>query len=176
MNLTFLLELISYTIPALVVAALSYVYFDAILKRQSQRDKYIIDSLQNNKTIDTIALRLQAYERLTIFIERIDLQKLLLRIQLQTDDKALYSLALIQHITQEYEYNISQQVYVSEELWTLLTQHKNAIVSLIQRSSNLHNIDNPLNLQHLLIKESQTMANSTSICLTAIKTEAKQYL
>ncbi|MEC4113927.1 DUF7935 family protein [Myroides pelagicus] len=176
MNTEFILQLIAYTIPALVVSALSYIYFNAILKRQSQRDKFIIDNLKGQQKIDTTALRLQALERLTLFIERIDLQKLLLRIPLNTEDSQLYSLGLIQNITQEYEYNLSQQVYISEELWELINKHKNSILTAVQNTTNRPGVINATQLQKQLIEESSILTQSTAFCLSAIKSEAKQYL
>ena len=64
---------------------------------------------------ETLKLRLQAYERLTLLAERISLQNLLSRIPNAGLTSRQMQSSLIEAIRQEYDYNISQQVYVSPE-------------------------------------------------------------
>lgn len=175
MKIDFILQLLAYCIPALITAALSYVYFNKILEKQNKRDHFLISTLQK-PTIDTNALKLQACERLTLLIERIDLQKLLLRIQPTSDIKDNYQFLLIQHINQEFEYNLSQQIYISSELWEIIVQTKNTIISTIQKGTALPNVNNAYELQTFLLQQSQQLARNTEISLSAIKAEAQNYL
>ncbi len=66
-----------------------------------------------------LPLRLQAYERLALFCERIALPALLFRHQSDETVNVL-RLTLLLAIQQEYEHNISQQIYVSDQLWQIV--------------------------------------------------------
>ena len=72
---------------------------------------------KSNTSPETLKLRLQAYERLTMLAERISLQNLLGRIPNAGLSSRQMQLSLIDAIKQEYDYNVSQQVYVSPEVW-----------------------------------------------------------
>jgi hypothetical protein len=66
---------------------------------------------------ETMKLQMQAYERLTLFAERISLKSLVTRIPYGNQSVLDYQLALLGTIGSEYEYNVSQQVYVSADMW-----------------------------------------------------------
>lgn len=180
MKTDFILELLRYTIPALTTAALSYVYFSKILERQSKKDLYLLKQLkekeETKKTIDTTALKLQACERLIILVERIDLKKLVLRINPVSEDNNTYQFALIQHIEQEFDYNISQQLYVTNELWQIITQTKNTIISTIHQTANHPSVVTANALREVLLKENIQLQRKTEIALSAIKLEADSLL
>src|ERR1700709_1880320 len=73
---------------------------------------------------ETLKLRLQAYERLTLLAERISLQNLLSRTPNAGLSSRQMQSSLIDAIKQEYDYNISQQVYVSSEVWRAINNLK----------------------------------------------------
>lgn len=177
MNIDSVLNLIPYTIPAFVVAGISYVFFQKIIDKQSQRDKFIIDNLTKitptTSTLDSKALKLQACERLVIFAERSDLKKLLLRVQPISDGVLAYSHLLIQHIEQEFEYNITQQIYVSETLWNIVVTTKNSTQQIIQQVAKLNQDENVAQFQKLLLEHSVVLQKSTDILFKAINEEAK---
>lgn len=76
----------------------------------------------------------QAYERLIILMERIDIQKLVVRVAPISPLKQDYASFLIQNIEQEYDFNISQQLYVSEEAWALISTAKQTIIQQILKA------------------------------------------
>nr|WP_297306179.1 hypothetical protein [uncultured Flavobacterium sp.] len=78
---------------------------------------------------------LQAYERLTILMERIDLPKLLSRVQPISELKQDYANFLIQNVDQEFDFNLSQQLYVSDESWALVLTAKNTVIQEILKTS-----------------------------------------
>ncbi len=177
MNIDSVLNLIPYTIPAVVVAGISYVFFQKIIDKQSQRDKFIIDHFTKatpaTNSVDSKALKLQACERLIIFAERSDLKKLLLRIQPISDNVLAYSHLLIQHIEQEFEYNITQQIYVSETLWNIVETNKNSNQQIIQQVASLNQAENVEQFQKLLLEHSVVLQRSTDVLFKAINEEAK---
>ena len=74
---------------------------------------------------------MQAYERLTIFLERTDSFRLLAMIDKNEKNVEKIESNIIQTILTEFEYNISQQVYVSDKMWDLILMSKNKNISLI---------------------------------------------
>ncbi|MBB4078966.1 hypothetical protein GGR28_001583 [Lewinella aquimaris] len=86
--------------------------------------------------IDFEGLRLQACERFTLMLERISIPNLLLRIQPDpTTPPREYTAELLLAIRQEVEYNITQQIYVSDSLWSIITQSRDNISLLIARAA-----------------------------------------
>ena len=112
-----ILEIIKISVPALIV------FFTVLhlLKAHTEKEYQLklLESKQNNKKT-TIPMRLQAYERLSLYCERISIPSLLLRLRNDQQTSAELRLQLLLTIQQEFEYNITQQVYISEQLWQIL--------------------------------------------------------
>jgi hypothetical protein len=94
--------------------------------RKEIREKTVTNS-------DTLKLRLQAYERLTLLAERISLQNLLSRIPNAGLSSRQMQSSLIEAIRQEYEYNLSQQVYVSPEVWRAVNNLKEQNIYVVNQ-------------------------------------------
>lgn len=126
--LSVVLEIIKISIPALIVFATVYYVLQAYLDKQYQLKVLEFKQKQQDTTIP---LRLQAYERLSLFCERIAIPSLLLRLQENEQSAAALRVAMLLTIQQEFEYNITQQVYVSEQLWQIIKISKDDTVDLI---------------------------------------------
>jgi hypothetical protein len=85
---------------------------------------------------NTNALRLQACERLTLMLERINVPNLLLRINPAANTSAqAYTANLLLTIREEFEYNVTQQIYVSDALWSIMVQARDNVSQLIVRAA-----------------------------------------
>jgi len=85
----------------------------------------------NSQMSFNVDLKLQAYERLTIFLSRIDPWRLLSLVQISEKNIKVIEDSLLKIIISEFEYNLSQQVYVSDNLWELIETSKNKTIQLI---------------------------------------------
>src|ERR1700744_6184077 len=101
------LEVVKYTIPALVVLASSYLIVRKFLISQNQRKQLAL--FQDAQDI-TLRLRLQAYERMVLFIERISPRQLLSRVYDQSMTVRDFQAAIAFTIRAEFEHNVSQQI------------------------------------------------------------------
>lgn len=121
-------EIILVTLPILVVFVLIFVLMQAWFKNQMK-----IRALEQHERSSqfTRPLKIQAYERLMLFCERVSLQNLLLRIQSSDMSARDLRSALILSIQQEFEYNLSQQLYVSDKLWQIIKLAKNQMIEII---------------------------------------------
>ncbi len=94
-------------------------------------------SEEEGKERDTaFALKMQAYERLALLLERSKPASLLLRLVLKTNDAMQLKLMLLETIREEFEHNNSQQIYVSEVLWKRICLTKDRLFQLIEKTAN----------------------------------------
>ena len=109
------------------------MYF--LVKKYVDRD-YKLRLLElRMKNADTITpIRLQAYERMTLFLERITPSNLLIRVSGSGQTATDYHRMLINDIRNEYNHNLSQQIYMTEQTWEKIQSAKENVVTLINRS------------------------------------------
>jgi hypothetical protein len=162
MEFTKIIELFSYTIPAIVVGVIAYYFF---LNHTKTEEKKLKLSLLKENQQHSLPIKLQAYERMALFIERINPSKILLRVPSINNDKNAYSQSLISTIEQEFEHNLTQQIYISEKCWSVIIASKNAIILLIKKTAEESTITNAQELKEAIL---QHMINSTSPSTTAI--------
>jgi hypothetical protein len=141
------------------------------LKKQVEEHK--------NTDSDTIRLRLQAYESITLLTERIALQNLLSRQNNPGLSCRQMQISLIDSIKQEYDYNISQQIYVSPEVWRAVNNLKEQNIYIInQLAATLPPQASGIDLNKHIIDYLINNANASlhNIVLEAINYEAKKIM
>ena len=138
MDSTKFIELLSYTLPAVITGFVAYYFFNLHTKNEEGRRRYL---LNKDTRKDALPLRLQAFERMTLFLERINPGKLLIRISPNSEDKNDYVNLLISNIEQEFEHNLTQQIYMSDECWTVIVTSKNATIQMIRRTNMSDSIE-----------------------------------
>ena len=149
--------LFTYCIPAVVTAAIAFFFFREYFKNESMRtNSFANQAIQK----EVLVAKLQAYERLTLFLERSSAQQLLTLVAPIAPQAAAYKDLLIATIKQEYEHNLAQQIYVSEPCWHLLTAAKENNLQIIssfkaQKDANAETI-RPLLLAALSQSELST--------------------
>ena len=132
-----------------------------------------------NNDPDTLKLRLQAYERITLLTERIALQNLLSRHTNAGLSCRQMQMTLIDSIKQEYEYNMSQQIYISTEVWRAVNNLKEQNIYIInQLASTLPSQASGMDLNKHIIDYliNNTNASLHNIVLEAINYEAKKLM
>ena len=109
------------------------MYF--LVKKYVDRD-YKLRLLElRMKNADTITpIRLQAYERMTLFLERITPSNLLIRVSGSGQTATDYHRMLINDIRNEYNHNLSQQIYMTDQTWEMIQRAKENVVTLINKS------------------------------------------
>jgi len=171
MDSTRIIELISYTLPTIIMAFVAYSFFDLYTKNENAKRKYL---LQKDTKPDTLTLRLQAYERMTLFLERINPSQLLVRIAPISDAKNDYQNFVIAQIEQEYEHNLTQQIYVSEECWSTITTAKNATIQMILLTTKNEKINDANQLREVILRDLLEKPSPSSTALSFLKNEVSQ--
>lgn len=127
----------------------------------------------------TRPLQLQAYERLVLLCERISLPSLISRVSQPGLTAREMQVFLIEHIKQEYEYNISQQVYVSTIAWDAVRNLRDQSMLIINQIASVLPPDaraSDLNKQLLEVIMNQQDKALHNIVLETLNFEAKQLL
>ena len=170
MDSTKFIELLSYTLPAVITGFVAYYFFNLHTKNEEGRRRYL---LNKDTQKDALPLRLQAFERMTLFLERINPGKLLIRISPNSEDKNDYVNLLISNIEQEFEHNLTQQIYMSDECWTVIVTSKNATIQMIRRTNMSDSIETANNLREVIMNDLMDKQSPSSVALSYIKKEVK---
>lgn len=168
-----IIELGFYTLPALITGGVAYYLFDSYFKDQQNTRRWLVQK-ENQK--QALPLKLQAYERLALFLERINPTKILIRVAPFSDSKADYQNLLIQHIEQEYEHNLTQQIYVSDECWSMIVTAKNTIIQNIRKTVLNPEITSSDKLRESILTNMFDSESVSSIALGYLKNEVKDIL
>lgn len=171
MNSIKIIEILAYTIPSLVTGGVAYFLFNAHFKDQQNTRRWLIQ--KDNQKI-ALPLRLQAYERMTLFMERIHPSQLMVRVNPISNDKNDYENYIIAHIEQEFEHNIAQQIYISDQCWVIILTAKNATVQMIRSAAKSEKVSNADELRTFVISELLEKNSPSSAALAFIKNEVAE--
>lgn len=166
-----IIELLAYTLPSLITGGVAYYLFQAYFNDQQNTRKWL---LQKEAKKDALPLRLQAYERMTLFLERISLNKLLVRISPISQNKNDYENYVIAQIEQEYEHNLTQQIYISDQCWIVILTAKNATIQKIRKANMSEKITSANKLREVILSDSMENQSPISLALTFIKSEVSE--
>jgi len=121
-------DILKITIPALLVLLTALLLLRNLLKNdQDKRKQELI--LQNSRTV--IPIKLQAYERIVLFLERISLESMLVRISTPGMSAGQLHSALMTTVRSEFEHNLSQQIYMSPQAWEVVRNARSNMIKII---------------------------------------------
>ena len=166
-----ILNILIAVAPALVVGVIAYYFFESFMKNEEGRRRFL---LHKDSQKDVLPVRLQAYERLTLFLERVNPVNLLIRVKPVTEDKKAYVDLLVATIEQEFEHNLSQQIYMSSECWGAIKSAKNTLIQQLRKASAKSEITNAQQLREHLIQNPDGQENPTRVALEYLKTEVQE--
>lgn len=105
-------------------------YFSIKNFLENDQKKRILELKFNSKSLIT-PIRLQAYERMAMFLERIEPNQLIQRVNNQELTSEQFKTIMLTSIRAEFEHNLSQQIYISSGVWDLIVQAKEETIQLI---------------------------------------------
>jgi hypothetical protein len=127
-NMEMFFDILKITIPALIVFLTAYLLLKKMLNNaHDKRRQELI--LQNSKTV--LPIRLQAYERIVLFLERTSIESVVVRTNTQDMSAAELHSALLSTIRSEFEHNLSQQIYMSQQAWEVVKNAKSNTIKII---------------------------------------------
>lgn len=168
-----IITLFSYCIPSVIVGAIAYYFFSLHIKNEEKRRLFLLHK-ENQK--QALPLRLQAYERMTIFLERISPQQLLLRIPARNLPKKEYEALLVNSIDEEFEHNLAQQIYISEKLWNIIRTAKMATIQVIRKATHDDQLPDSKAMVEFIFTEFINKPSPSSSALSHLKEEVREFL
>ena len=171
MEIEKIFEVFLYAVPALITGLIAFYFFKEHTKNEDGRRRFL---LHKDMQVNTLPIRLQAYERLALFLERINPTKLLVRVSPTSSNKEDYESLLIQSIDQEYQHNLSQQIYVSDECWNITKAAKNATIQLIRKAGLLEKTTSANKLREVVLTEMMEKSAPSDAALSYIKQEVSE--
>lgn len=168
MEIEKIFEVLLYAVPSLITGMIAYYFFKEHTKNEDGRRRFL---LHKDMQVNAMPLRLQAYERMALFLERISPTKLVVRVRPNSSNKEDYESLLVASIEQEFEHNLSQQIYVSDECWNIINAAKNATIQLIRKACLLEKTNTSDKLREVLLTEMMEKRAPSDAALSYIKNE-----
>ena len=167
------IEILRIIIPSLAIMVVTFYLVRSFLKNNERmrNTEYMIRSHEI-----TVPLRLQAYERLTLFLERISLDSLLMRCNQPGMNSRQLHTELLNTIRSEYEHNLSQQVYMSVQTWEMVKNARAQMIKIINTAAEKTNPVLPaIELSKKILENmGEYQKSPTQTALDFIKSEIQQ--
>lgn len=160
-------QLFAYLLPAVVTGAIAFYFFRLHTKNEEGRRRYL---LHKDSQKDTMPIRLQAYERMALFLERMAIPSLVVRVAPKSSDKNAYETLLIKSIETEFDHNLSQQIYMSDECWNIIKAAKSATIQMI-RKAGMSETDSADKLREDILTQTMDKASPSATALSFVKKE-----
>lgn len=163
-NSAYIFDLLKIVLPALLVVLTAWM----VLRKFAGNS--------HRESGQTILLRLQAYERLVVLVERITPSSLLVRNHQPGITAKELNAVLIAGVRAEFDHNIAQQLYVSERSWQMIRSLKDETVAMINgMAQRLPPEASGIELTKAVLKQVDELANNPyQQTLTHLKEEVKE--
>ena len=167
------MEILNITIPAVIVFITAYLLLDKMFKNEETRRTF---ELKKDNFAMLTPIRLRAYERLTLFLERTNPNSLIVSVIQPNMNSMQLHAKLLETVRLEYSHNIAQQVYVSDEVWQSIVAAKESLIKLINTCATMCNPNEPATvLAEKIIQLYAASENTpTEIALEALKEEIRK--
>jgi len=168
-------DILKITIPALLVLLTAYLLLDKLLRNEDNRRKF---ELTKSNLTTLVPIRLRAYERLILVLERTLPANLIVNtIKPEMSNMELHTL-LLATIRQEFSHNISQQFYVSDNLWIYIRGAQESLLKLINTCAAQCNPSNSgAELAERIIQVfSSSEKTPSEVAIEKLKTEVRNYM
>ena len=168
------IELLKLVLPATLVLYGMYLAIKVMVSKSLLAKE--LDLKQKSLEI-TLPVRMQAFERITLFLERISTDNLLVRINKPGMTAAVLHNDILEEVRNEFNHNVAQQVYLSPALWEMVVTAKEDLVTKVnatfqQMDPEATSLDYARKLLELSMA---TDIDSIGLALSSIKEELGKY-
>ncbi len=160
-------QLFAYLLPAVVTGIVAFYFFREHTKNEDGRRRFL---LQKDTQSNTLPIRLQAYERMALFLERIAIPSLVVRVAPKSADKSDYENLLIRNIENEFDHNLSQQIYITDECWNIIKAAKSATIQAIRKAA-MSESDSADKLREDILNDTMDKPSPSATALSFVKKE-----
>ncbi|MBR3647529.1 MAG: hypothetical protein IKN59_03960 [Paludibacteraceae bacterium] len=125
-------EVMKYILPALVVVLATWLVLWKLLREERLKREF---ELKKNTQKEITPIRLRGYERLALLLERTTPEAMLRDMDVQNLTAQQISTLLVQRVRQEYDHNLSQQIYVSDAVWDAIIEAREQMVLFLSTTA-----------------------------------------
>jgi hypothetical protein len=167
-----MIEILKYCIPAFCVLLATWIVMHKFYKSETEKRLWELKRLSQK---EISPLRMRAYERLALLLERTTPEHMLIDLNLAEMTPLQVQAHLLQTIRQEHEQNISQQIYVSNEVWSMIENAKQQTVAFVNSiAQQMPPESSALDYAKTLITAYRTNGDTPNdIALQTLRDEAK---
>ena len=168
-----MIDILKFTIPSLVVLLSVWIVMRYLLRGEEERRLW---EIKKNTEKEVTPIRLRAYERLALLLERTEPEQLLSDLNLTQMTKAELEQRLLLNVRREWEHNMSQQIYVGDDVWAKVMKARDEIASFIHTMA-LQMPTESTTLDYAKVLMSAYRLNGTTphqIAMEALKDEVRQ--
>jgi hypothetical protein len=134
------LDISKYILPSLVVMITAYLVMRSFLENEQRKRE---SDRRSGWDTALISLRLQAYERMILYLERITPANLIMRVSKPDMDAEQLQSVMIRTIREEFDHNLSQQLYLSDEAWEQIKKAKEDMIRMINTAGTQLELNAP---------------------------------
>lgn len=169
-----ILDILKYTIPSLILFITVYFIVRSFYKNEEKRMNFEIR--RRNQRITT-PVRLQAYERITLFLERLTPDSIIMRVQKPGMTCRQLQTELLKNIRSEFEHNLSQQIYITPKTWEVVRSARESTIKLINTSGDEVNPEGPaIELSKTILEKIMEVQKAPShVAIEFIKKEMMEF-
>lgn len=169
------MEILKIILPALIVLLTAYLMINKLLRNEEKRRSF---ELRKESVSITTPIRLRAYERLMLVLERTTPSTLILSVAKPNMTNMQLHTQLLATIRQEFGHNMSQQIYVSNEVWNYMRSVQESLLRLINTCAaqcNPNESANDLSKRIIQVYASSEQT-PTELAMEKLKNEVRLFL
>ncbi len=164
-------EMLAMSLPTIIMGIVAYYFINIHIKSLNRQHKF--EALLQRKK-DGLPIKIQAYERMVLFCDRLNPIKLLIRVKPMNENIEDYLQLLLQNIEQEFEHNSVQQIYISETCWNVIITAKSAISGKLKHVAST--CKNAQELREHMMTAYKDVAPPTDTAVSYIKREVQKLI
>jgi hypothetical protein len=168
------IDILKIILPAFIVFLTAYLLIDKLLRNEEKRRNFELRKI-NSSTITPI--RLRAYERLMLVLERTTPSTLIVNVAKPEMTNMELHTQLLSSIRQEFSHNVSQQIYISNEIWNGIRGAQESLLRLVNTCASKCNPSNSASeLAELIIQVYGASEHTPSeIAIDLLKKEVRLF-
>lgn len=155
----------------LIIGVIGFYFLKLDVKSKSSQQKV---ELFADRKKEALPIKLQAYERMLLFCERINPLKMLIRVKPKSDSVDDYLFLLLKNIEQEFEHNLVQQLYISDACWNVIITSKTAIINKLKQVASTS--ENTQDFREKMMIAYQNTSPATDTAIAYLKNEIKKFI
>lgn len=175
-DLTFFLDILKITISGIIVFFVGWFIIREYLAQETEKTSR--ESKKESRA-HTLPLKLQAYERITLFLERLNPANMLVRLHVAGLSAREMQNVILSDIRGEYQHNISQQIYVTDTSWNVVRKMKEETIAMVHNAVvGLPDDASAIELSKVILSHLANLQedNPYEVALKIVKREVQQTL